>query len=66
MSTAVTGDEDVVRTYLTSVPLGRIGGAEEVAHLVRFLVSPAGSYVTGQVIGVDGGWGSTARSIFES
>jgi NAD(P)-dependent dehydrogenase (short-subunit alcohol dehydrogenase family) len=66
MSTAITGNEDIVRTYLTSVPLGRIGEAEEVANLVRFLVSPAGSYVTGQVIGVDGGWGSTARSIFAS
>lgn len=66
MSTAITDNEDIVRTYLTSVPLGRIGEAEEVANLVHFLVSPAGSYVTGQVIGVDGGWGSTARSIFAS
>ncbi|WP_247616568.1 SDR family oxidoreductase [Streptomyces sp. MK37H] len=51
---------------MPSVPLGRIGEAEEVANLLHFLVSPAGSYVTGQVIGVDGGWGSTARSIFAS
>ncbi|MEW2469259.1 SDR family oxidoreductase [Streptomyces sp. NPDC046994] len=66
MSAPITGNEDIVRTYVTSVPLGRIGEAEEVANLIHFLASPAGSYVTGQVIGVDGGWGSTARSIFAS
>ncbi|MFD8155905.1 SDR family NAD(P)-dependent oxidoreductase [Streptomyces malaysiensis] len=66
MSRVITDNDDIVRTYLTSVPLGRIGEAEEVASLVHFLVSPAGGYVTGQVIGVDGGWGSTARSIFAS
>lgn len=66
MSAPITGNEDIVRTDVTSVPLGRIGEAEEVANLIHFLASPAGSYVTGQVIGVDGGWGSTARSIFAS
>ena len=40
---------------LPAVPLGRIGTPEEVAHAVSFLVSPAAGYVTGQVIGVNGG-----------
>lgn len=37
------------------IPLGRIGEAEEVANLVVFLASEAGSYITGTAIPVDGG-----------
>jgi 3-oxoacyl-[acyl-carrier protein] reductase len=40
---------------LKSIPLGRIGRAEDVAECVRFLVSPAASYITGQVVRVNGG-----------
>lgn len=38
------------------IPLGRIGLPEEVAKTVSFLVSPGASYITGQIIGVNGGW----------
>jgi 3-oxoacyl-[acyl-carrier protein] reductase len=37
------------------VPMKRVGTAEEVAALVSFLVSDQAGYVTGQVIGIDGG-----------
>jgi 3-oxoacyl-[acyl-carrier protein] reductase len=40
---------------LRAVPVGRLGTSEEVGALVAFLASNAASYITGQVIGVDGG-----------
>lgn len=39
------------------IPFGRIGNPEEVANTVLFLASDMSSYITGQVIGIDGGMG---------
>jgi len=41
--------------YLRAIPLGRFGTGEEVAESICFLVGSGASYVTGQVIGVNGG-----------
>lgn len=48
-------DEKAATELASRIPLGRIGGPEEVARLVEFLAGPGGSYITGQTIVVDGG-----------
>lgn len=47
--------EKVKESYLQSIPLGRFGTPAEVAETVGFLTSEAASYITGQVINIDGG-----------
>jgi NAD(P)-dependent dehydrogenase (short-subunit alcohol dehydrogenase family) len=41
--------------YLAQMPLGRTGTVEDVAALVAFLAGPEATWITGQLIGVDGG-----------
>ncbi|WP_039763596.1 3-oxoacyl-[acyl-carrier-protein] reductase [Caldicellulosiruptor sp. F32] len=52
--TEVLSDK-VKEMMLSSIPLGRFGEAEEVANVALFLASSLSSYITGQVIVVDGG-----------
>lgn len=47
--------EGTQNDILRGIPLGRIGRPEDVAKVVRFLVSPEASYMTGQTLSVDGG-----------
>ena len=47
--------ESVKEKMLTDIPLGRMGEAEDVANAVLFLASDQASYITGQVVNVDGG-----------
>ena len=49
--------EAAKETLKTQIPFGRIGNPEEVANTVLFLASEMSSYITGQVIGIDGGMG---------
>ncbi|MFT3720322.1 SDR family NAD(P)-dependent oxidoreductase [Pseudorhodoferax sp.] len=45
--------------YYDAIPLGRYGGADEIADAVGFLCSPQASYVNGQFLSVDGGFDAT-------
>lgn len=51
----VAGQPEVLEQLETRTPLGRIGEAEDVAAAVLYLSSPAGKYVTGKLLEVDGG-----------
>jgi 7-alpha-hydroxysteroid dehydrogenase len=51
----VTADEGMRAQIEGNTPLGRVGEPEEIAAAVLFLVSPAGAFVTGRVLEVDGG-----------
>lgn len=47
--------QEVIDTYKKAIPLGRMGDPEDVAKAVLFLSSDQSSYMTGQIITVDGG-----------
>ena len=47
--------EDQIESLQSLIPLGRLGETGDISGVVRFLVSPAARYITGQVLAVDGG-----------
>jgi len=57
IQTAMTAalPEAVRKAFLAQIPLGRFAEPREVAELALFLVSDASSYITGQVVGINGG-----------
>lgn len=57
ISTAMTESlpEAVQKQFLDLIPMGRFGTPREVAQTVRFLISNQASYITGQVININGG-----------
>jgi 3-oxoacyl-[acyl-carrier protein] reductase len=50
-------DDAALRELCESTPLGRLGEPEEVAAALLFLAGEGASFITGQVLGVDGGFG---------
>ena len=54
INTAMIRNIDIEK-YIKVIPAGRVGEPEEVAHVVSFLASEKSSYITGEVINVNGG-----------
>ena len=50
-------DEKIRENWITQIPLRRAGQVDDVANAVLFLASDLSTYITGQVLGVDGGMG---------
>jgi 3-oxoacyl-[acyl-carrier protein] reductase len=57
IQTEMTSDlpEDLKAEHLKAIPLGEYGNPEDIANAVVFLASPQSKYITGQVLGVNGG-----------
>ena len=55
MPTHLLADQERAKRVLREIPLGRLGEPGEVAGVIDFLCGPASTYITGQVINVDGG-----------
>jgi 3-oxoacyl-[acyl-carrier protein] reductase len=46
---------DLIERRVADTSLRRLGAPEDVAHAIRFLISDEAAFITGQVLGVDGG-----------
>jgi NAD(P)-dependent dehydrogenase (short-subunit alcohol dehydrogenase family) len=51
----ITEGGDLLDDYLEQMPISRVGTVDDIAAAVRFLAGPEASWVTGQMIGIDGG-----------
>jgi len=56
MNAAWIQDPNINRQFVSRIPVGRWGNAEEIGELARYLCSPEAGFVTGTDILIDGGW----------
>jgi NAD(P)-dependent dehydrogenase (short-subunit alcohol dehydrogenase family) len=51
----ITEGGDLLDDYLAQMPISRVGTVDDIAAAVRFLAGPESSWITGQMLGIDGG-----------
>ena len=51
--------QDIIDAYHDAIPLNRYGTENEIANAIYFLASEKASYITGQILSVDGGFEAT-------
>ncbi|MFZ4506919.1 MAG: SDR family NAD(P)-dependent oxidoreductase [Fimbriimonas sp.] len=56
MNLSILNDPEKYRAFIARIPMGRWGELEEIAGPALLLVSPAGAFITGTTLLVDGGW----------
>jgi 3-oxoacyl-[acyl-carrier protein] reductase len=61
LAARITQSESALRASVAMHPVGRIGQPDDIARAIAFLLDPAGSFITGQVLGVDGGLATMKR-----
>ena len=50
--------QDIIDAYHDALPLNRYGSESEIAEAIAFLASEKASYITGQILAADGGFGN--------
>jgi NAD(P)-dependent dehydrogenase (short-subunit alcohol dehydrogenase family) len=51
--------QEIIDAYHDAIPLNRYGREDEIAAAIVFLLGDAASYITGQILAADGGFGAT-------
>jgi NAD(P)-dependent dehydrogenase (short-subunit alcohol dehydrogenase family) len=55
LASVLTGTDEIKQDYLANMPISRVGTTDDIGSLVRFLVGPESSWITGVSVPVDGG-----------
>jgi NAD(P)-dependent dehydrogenase (short-subunit alcohol dehydrogenase family) len=55
LMTFITAGGATLESYYANMPISRIGTVDDIAEAVRFLAGPESSWITGQMLGIDGG-----------